>query len=65
MCVSCMFYGDLELEGAKKPSARDLLIIFFVRVGLQETNIFFRKIGKVKSNEICYTWRSLLVRKKN
>ena len=41
MCVLCMFYIDWELGGRKKLKGRDLFGYKLVRVGLQETNIFF------------------------
>ena len=37
MCVLCMFNVDWEMGGRKKLKCRD-----FFRVGLQETNYFFR-----------------------
>ena len=42
MCVSCMSYVDWELGGRKKIKGRDFLESILVRVGLQETNNFFR-----------------------
>ena len=41
MCVLCMFFDDLELEGQRKIKGRDFSEQKLVRVGLQETNNFF------------------------
>ena len=39
--VLCMFFDDLDSGGLKELLGRDFFELKLVRVGLQETNIFF------------------------